>query len=121
MIGRDGRPQQKNLVQILREWIDFRYLTEDVRYGKSGALLTRDMMTYKIPGRQDVPRIRVELTESHDPSGPFGAKSVGEIGIDTPPAVIANAVFNATGVRIRDLPLTPEKVLMALHQARESE
>ncbi len=95
-------------------------LTEDVRYGKRGGLLTKDMMTYKIPARQDVPRIRVELTASHDPSGPFGAKSVGEIGIDTPPAVIANAVFNATGVRVRDLPLTPEKVLMALRNRKDS-
>ncbi len=95
-------------------------LTEDVRYGKRGALLTRDMMTYKIPARQDVPRITVELVDSHEPSGPFGAKSVGEIGIDTPPAVIANAVFNATGVRVRDLPLTPEKVLMALRRTQES-
>ena len=95
-------------------------LTEDVKYGKRGALLTRDMMTYKIPSRQDVPRITVELVDSHEPSGPFGAKSVGEIGIDTPPAVIANAVYNATGVRLRDLPLTPEKVLMALRGRRES-
>ncbi len=95
-------------------------LTEDVRYGKRGTLLTKDMMTYKIPARQDVPRIRVELTASHDPSGPFGAKSVGEIGIDTPPAVIANAVFNATGVRVRDLPLTPEKILMALRNGKGS-
>jgi CO/xanthine dehydrogenase Mo-binding subunit len=56
----------------------------------------------------------VELVDSHEPSGPYGAKSVGEIGIDTPPAAIANAVFNAVGVRIRDLPITPEKVLAAL-------
>ena len=89
-------------------------LTEEVRYSKRGALLTKDMMTYKIPSRQDVPRVRVELVASYEPSGPFGAKSVGEIGIDTPPAVIANAVFDATGVRVRDLPVTSEKVLMAL-------
>jgi len=95
-------------------------LTEDVRYSKRGSLLTRDMMTYKIPARQDVPRITVELVESHEPSGPFGAKSVGEIGIDTPPAAIANAVFNALGVRIRDLPLTPEKVLMAMLEASDT-
>jgi len=89
-------------------------LTEEVRYGKRGHLRTNDMMSYKIPSREDVPSLRVELVDSHEPSGPYGAKSVGEIGIDTPPAAIANAVFNAVGVRIRDLPITPEKVLDAL-------
>jgi putative selenate reductase molybdopterin-binding subunit len=89
-------------------------LTEDVRYGKRGHLRTNDMMSYKIPSREDLPSLRVELVDSHEPSGPYGAKSVGEIGIDTPPAAIANAVFNAVGVRIRDLPITPEKVLAAL-------
>ena len=93
-------------------------LTEEVRYGKRGTLLTGDMMTYRIPARQDIPRLTVELAASHEPSGPFGAKSVGEIGIDTPPAAIANAVFNAVGVRVRDLPLTAEKVLMALREGR---
>ena len=94
-------------------------LTEEVRYGKRGQLLTNTLMTYKIPARQDIPSLRVELVESHEPSGPYGAKSIGEIGIDTPPAAIANAVFNAVGVRIRDLPITPEKVLSALSAARE--
>ncbi len=93
-------------------------LTEEVRYGKRGNLLTNDMMSYRIPGREDLPSLRAELVESWEPSGPHGAKSVGEIGIDTPPAAVANAVFNAVGVRIRDLPLTPEKVLAALKAAR---
>ncbi len=89
-------------------------LTEQVVHGPRGHLRTNNMLNYRIPGRQDVPRLRVELVESHEPTGPYGAKSVGEIGIDTPPAVIANAVFNAVGVRIRDLPITPEKVLRGL-------
>jgi len=96
-------------------------LTEEVRYGKRGRLRTNDMMAYKIPSREDLPSLRVELVDSHEPSGPYGAKSVGEIGIDTPPAAIANAVFNAVGVRVRDLPLTPEKVLAALDAAGEEE
>ncbi|MBC8423852.1 molybdopterin-dependent oxidoreductase [bacterium] len=96
-------------------------LTEEVRYGKRGHLRTRDLMTYKIPSREDLPSLRAELVESHEPSGPFGAKSIGEIGIDTPPAAIANAVANAVGVRVRDLPLTPEKVLAALAEAREGD
>ncbi len=87
---------------------------EDVRFSPKGRLQTADMMTYRIPARTDVPKLRVEFADSHEPTGPFGAKSVGEIGIDTPPAIIADAVHAATGVRIRDLPITPEKVLRAL-------
>ena len=89
-------------------------LWEEVVYGPQGHLRTRDLMSYKIPGREDLPSIRAELVASHEPSGPFGAKSVGEIGIDTPPAAIANAVAAAVGARVRDLPVTPEKVLNAL-------
>jgi len=68
-------------------------------------------MKYKIPNRKDVKKITVEFAESYDPAGPYGAKSVGEIGIDTPLAAIANAIYNAVGVRIRSVPLTPEKIL----------
>ena len=91
-------------------------LFEEVRTSARGELRTADLMTYKIPTREDVPSIRVEMVESYEPTGPFGAKSAGEIGIDAPPAAIANAVANAVGVRLRDLPLTPEKVLRALHE-----
>lgn len=87
---------------------------EDVKYNKYGQMLTNNLMNYKIPTREDVPNINVEFAESYEPSGPYGAKSVGEIGIDTPPAAISNAIFNAVGVRITDLPITPEKVLMAI-------
>jgi len=87
---------------------------EDVKYSTSGRLLTNSLMQYTIPTRQDINKITVEFAESYEPTGPYGAKSVGEIGIDTPPAAIANAIFNATGVRIRNLPITPEKILMAL-------
>ncbi|MFP4268609.1 MAG: xanthine dehydrogenase family protein molybdopterin-binding subunit [Spirochaetaceae bacterium] len=89
-------------------------LYEDVVLSPKGKMLTNNFMSYKIPSREDVAQLRVELAESHDPTGPFGAKSVGEIGIDTPLAAISNAVYNAVGVRIRSLPITPEKVLSAL-------
>lgn len=91
---------------------------EQVRYADNGRLLTNSLLNYTVPARTDVGSIVVELVESYEPSGPFGAKSAGEIGIDTPPAAIANAVRNATGVRITTLPLTPERVLMALKKAR---
>lgn len=87
---------------------------EDVVYSKDGKMLTNNFMKYKIPTRRDVKKITVEFADSYDPAGPYGAKSVGEIGIDTPLAAIANAIYNAVGVRIREVPLTPEKVLMAI-------
>ncbi|HUX13387.1 MAG TPA: molybdopterin cofactor-binding domain-containing protein [Spirochaetia bacterium] len=96
-------------------------LYEDVQYSAAGSMLTNDMMQYKIPSRQDVGRLTVEFAQSYEPSGPFGAKSVGEIGIDTPLAAIANALYNATGARVRELPLTPPRVLAAIRKAGQKE
>lgn len=95
-------------------------LYEDVQYTENGRLRTNNLMHYKIPSREDVKKLTVEFAESYEPSGPFGAKSVGEIGIDTPLAAIANAIYNATGARIRELPLTPPRVLAAIREAAQS-
>ncbi len=89
-------------------------LFEDVKHTASGKLMTNNLMYYKVPTRKDIRKLTVELADSYEPTGPYGAKSAGEIGIDTPPSAIANAVFNATGVRITSLPITPEKVLTGL-------
>ena len=94
-------------------------LFENVKYGEKGRLLTNSLMTYTVPSREDVGKITVEFAESYEPTGPFGAKSVAEIGIDTPPAAIANAIRNAVGVRITETPFTPERVLSALGRKRE--
>lgn len=91
---------------------------EDVKYSPKGQMLTNNMMKYKIPNRNDVKKITVEFVESYEPAGPYGAKSVGEIGIDTPLAAIANAIYNATGIRLRTLPLTPEKILTSMKENR---
>ncbi len=91
---------------------------EEVIYNKSGSLITNNLMNYRIPTRKEVTNIRVEFADSYEASGPYGAKSVGEIGIDTPPAVIANAIYNAIGVRINSLPITSEKVWAAI-QSKE--
>ena len=72
-------------------------------------------MRYKIPTRLDMGRLQVEFESSYEQTGPFGAKSIGEIVINTPSPAIANAVANATGVRIRELPITSEKIFKALH------
>jgi CO/xanthine dehydrogenase Mo-binding subunit len=80
----------------------------------NGRMENPNFLDYKIPSSLDVPRIEVHLVEHDAEGGPFGAKGVGEPPIIPPPAVIANAVADAVGVRIHDLPLTPEKVLKAL-------
>lgn len=83
---------------------------EQVKYSPKGRLLTDSFLYYKIPTSLDVKKLTTEFAESYEQSGPFGAKSVGEIGIDTPPAALCNAVFNALGVRVNSLPITPEKI-----------
>jgi CO/xanthine dehydrogenase Mo-binding subunit/CO/xanthine dehydrogenase FAD-binding subunit len=70
---------------------------------------------YPIPGAATMPRLHVAFAESYEPSGPFGAKGLGEIGLDAVPAAIANAIADAVGVRITNLPITAEKVHRALH------
>lgn len=89
-------------------------LYEDVKRTEEGKLLTNDFIKYKIPTRKEINKLTVEFAESYEPTGPHGAKSVGEIGIDTPPAAIANAIYNAVGVRFTKLPITSEDVLLAL-------
>lgn len=89
---------------------------EDVKYSKTGKLISNSMLNYKIPTRLDILNLQTEFVDSYEESGPFGAKSVGEIGIDTPPAALANAVFNALGVRIKELPITPEKIILAMKE-----
>lgn len=81
----------------------------------TGACLTADFLDYKIPTAVEMPR-RIEsiFVESNEPSGPFGAKSLSEMCVIVPAAAIANAIFNATGARVRELPITPEKILRAL-------
>ena len=72
-------------------------------------LLEDSLMQYKIPSRLDVGRLHVEFESSYEETGPFGAKSIGEVVINTPAPAIAHAVFNATGIWHRELPITPEK------------
>ena len=85
-------------------------LYEDITYTKKGHLIENSFLQYKLPTRIDVGNIRVEFESSYEPTGPFGAKSIGEIVINTPSPAIAGAVANAVGVQIRELPITAEKV-----------
>jgi CO/xanthine dehydrogenase Mo-binding subunit/CO/xanthine dehydrogenase FAD-binding subunit len=70
---------------------------------------------YPIPSAATMPRIHVAFADSYEPSGPYGAKGLGEIGLDAVPAAIANAIADAVGVRIHQLPITAEKIHRALH------
>jgi putative selenate reductase molybdopterin-binding subunit len=92
-------------------------LTEEMIFNDKGKNLNASLMDYKVPVSTDLPDIKGLVVETDEPSHPFRVKSVGEICLDNVAPAIANAVFNATGVRIRELPLTPEKVLRALREA----
>lgn len=91
---------------------------ENVAYDDRGNLLTDSFMQYKIPCHKDIRSVRVDFEESFEPTGPFGAKSVGEVVISTPAPAIAHAVYNAVGVRVTNLPITPEKVFMGMQKQK---
>ncbi len=87
-------------------------LLENVTYDPSGRPIESSFMQYKIPTRLDMGKLHVEFEHSYEPTGPFGAKSIGEIVINTPAPAIAHAIYRATGVWHRELPITPEKIAM---------
>lgn len=87
-------------------------LTENVLYNEEGRLITNSFMTYGIPTRLDTPNIKVGFCESYEQAGPFGAKSIGEVTINTSAPAIAEAVANATGKRFRSIPITSEDIAM---------
>jgi len=92
-------------------------LTEEMLFSSRGRVRNPTLFDYKIPGALDIPRIDVVLVDSYEPTGPMGAKSVGEIGINGPIPTMANAIYDAVGVRLRQTPFTPERVLEALRRA----
>jgi len=83
---------------------------------KNGKVINPDFRDYKILTAADVPNIEAVVIETDDPSGPFGAKGIGEPGLVPTAPAIANAIYDAVGVRIKELPITPEKVLAALKE-----
>ena len=89
-------------------------LTEEMQISSRGRVRNPSLFDYKIPGMLDIPRLDVVLVESYEPTGPMGAKSVGEIGINGPIPTIANAIYDAVGVRLKETPFTPERVLAAI-------
>ena len=88
-------------------------LTESVTYDDRGYPMENSLFQYKIPARVDIGKIHVEFENSYEGEGPFGAKSIGEVVINTPLPAISDAIRNAVGKRFYELPITPEKIAMA--------
>lgn len=109
-----GTPVNPNLARVQAEGGILQgigmALMENITYTDKGRVIQNSLMQYKIPSRLDIGHIRVEFESSFEQAGPFGAKSIGEVVINTPPPAIADAVFNAIGKRFYELPITPEKI-----------
>jgi len=86
---------------------------------KTGRLITDNFNSYRVPAALDMPEIEIVMYADPVASGPFGAKAAGHGTIIAPTPAIANAVFHATGVQIRDMPITPERLVRAMAEARE--
>ncbi|MBI4577976.1 MAG: xanthine dehydrogenase family protein molybdopterin-binding subunit, partial [Planctomycetes bacterium] len=94
-------------------------LYEEVR-SEGGRIRNPSFTDYKIPTAGDLGfPVELHLVETLDPTGPFGAKGVGEPGLVPTAPAIANAIYDAVGVRVRELPITPERLLAAIQSARE--
>ncbi len=94
-------------------------LFEEVKFDDKGRLLNGDLAEYKMPTALDMPPMEALIVESHEPNGPYGAKEVGEGNIMPTIAAVLNAVHDAIGVRIHELPLNPERVYLAIKEYRE--
>ena len=113
-----GTPVNPNLARVQAEGGILQgigmTLTENITYDQRGWPMENSLMQYKIPTRVDVGKVRVEFENSYEPNGPFGAKSIGEVVINTPLPAISDAIYNAIGTRFYELPITPEKIAMAV-------
>ena len=91
-------------------------LFEHMLYAPDGRMINPGLLDYRLPTALDVPKIESILVEEPTRNGPFGVKGVGEPPITPGLAVMANAIFDATGVRVKEVPVTPERLVMALRQ-----
>ena len=85
-------------------------LNEEITYKPNGQQAHTGFSTYMLPTAEDIPEIDTIIVESNDPTGPYGAKGAGECGIICPASAIANAVADAIGVKVNELPMTAERV-----------
>jgi len=96
-------------------------LQEEILFDAAGRQINPNLTNYIMPTSLDMPEIEVDIVDSYDPTGPFGAKGVGEPTSVPTAAAILNAIYNAVGVRITSLPATPEKVLAAIKAKRSQQ
>ncbi|MFB6356157.1 MAG: molybdopterin cofactor-binding domain-containing protein, partial [bacterium] len=95
-------------------------ISEEMKFDEKGRMKNSNFEDYKILSSRDMPEIESILVETHEPEGPFGAKAIAEIPMNGPAPAVANAVYDAIGERIRELPITAEKIHQYLHDAGES-
>ncbi len=91
-------------------------LTEELKRDAYGRVLNGNLLDYQVPTTMDIPELKVIFVESNEPLGPFGAKGVGEASQNCSGGAMANAIYDAIGVRISSLPITPEKILKAIRE-----
>ena len=94
-------------------------LMEDVQFDSKGRIVNANLAEYKIPTSMDMPDLEAIIVESDEPNGPFGAKEVGEGAIMPTIPAILNAIYDATGVHLDELPATPETVLRAIRGVKK--
>jgi putative selenate reductase molybdopterin-binding subunit len=95
-------------------------LTEEMLLDDNGRMINPNFLDYKVFSAKDMPKLTTILIETEEPLGPYGAKSIAEVPINGPAPAVANAIYHAIGIRFRQLPITPERVLRAL-QEREKQ
>ena len=109
-----GTPINTNLVRVQAEGGILQgigmAMSENVTYNAQGRLYENSFLQYKIPSRMDIGHIRIAFENSYEEAGPFGAKSIGEVVINTPLPAIADALSHAAGKRFYELPITPDQV-----------
>ena len=94
---------------------------EEVRFDDKGRILNPELANYLFLTAMDMPPIESEVLDTYEPTGPWGAKEVGEGATNPTLGMFSNAIFDAMGVRVNSLPLTSEKVWRALKEKREKE
>ena len=96
-------------------------LSEEMKYGRTGHLLNPDLLDYKIPTVHEMPEVIPIIVESNDPEGPFGAKEAGEGPLLPILPAVVNAVYDAIGVRVSELPITPDRLFKVIEKKCRTE
>ena len=91
-------------------------LFEEVKFDSRGRILNASLGEYKIPTALDMPNVKTIVVESNEPNGPYGAKEVGEGAIMPTIPAILNAISNATGVRVNELPVSSERLFISIKE-----